>query len=363
MARMQLETIEVSGGPRALGEAVGEAFRDRIQRFVEMRFEAVDGYCQDRGRAGADGLLEIGRASAEIFEAWDPDGYAEHRGIAAGAGVEPLRLYTASNMTDVRDALLLGEASGPPLKKRGDEGCSSLMVPASHTVEGRALVGQTWDLNPPDVDYVVAIHRRPAEGPRTWSITCTGCLSLMGINEEGLALGTTNIKTYGSRPGVGYLDLLHRMIRAGSVDEASAILTQAPLAGAHTYWLSDPSVQVEWEASPNGSFSRRVEEEPLQRTNHCLTSQHISIRGEEATPSSRARFSRIGSLLAAGGIDVARLQEVFSDRSDGADSINRYAEDGQGTATNAVFIADAVERRAWACRGPADRGEWIDLGF
>ena len=44
MERMKLETIEVSGGPRALGEAVGEAFRDRIQRFVEMRFEAVDGY-------------------------------------------------------------------------------------------------------------------------------------------------------------------------------------------------------------------------------------------------------------------------------------------------------------------------------
>jgi len=363
MEKLTLETIEVAGSPTAMGTAVGEAFRERIQRFVEMRFAAVDGYCQDRGRAGAQGLLEVGERSAAIFAQWDPEGYAEHLGIAAGANVEALRLYTATNMTDMRDALLLSASSGAPLQKRPEEGCSSLLVPGVRTESGHALAGQTWDLNPPDVDYIVAIRRRPDAGPQTWSVTCTGCLSLMGINDAGLALGTTNIKVYGSQPGVGYLDILHRMLRTGSVQEASACLQEAPISGAHTYWLADPHRQREWEASPNGKFSRDPESEPMARTNHCLRPEHHEIRGEEPSPSSLARLNRIHGMLESGDVGVDRVKAVFGDRSDGVDSVNRYAEDDQGTATNAVFIAEPASRRAWACRGPADRGAWIELDF
>jgi hypothetical protein len=51
------------------------------------------------------------------------------------------------------------------------------------------------------------------------------------------------------------------------------------------------------------------------------------------------------------------------DRSDGVDSINRYTEDAQGTTTNACVIAVPARRELWACRGPADRGEWRQLTF
>ena len=51
------------------------------------------------------------------------------------------------------------------------------------------------------------------------------------------------------------------------------------------------------------------------------------------------------------------------DRSDGVDSINRFAEDEQGTTTNACVIAVPARRELWACRGSADRGEWVRLRF
>jgi hypothetical protein len=51
------------------------------------------------------------------------------------------------------------------------------------------------------------------------------------------------------------------------------------------------------------------------------------------------------------------------DRSDGVDSINRYTEDDQGTTTNACVIAVPARRELWACRGPADRGAWVQLAF
>lgn len=358
-----LEQLEVAGTPREMGRAQGEAFRNRIHAFVEMRFEAVQQYMRDRQRGTFDALLDVGRRSFEIYKTWDPEGYEEQRGIAEGADFEPEGLFTATNMTDLRDAVLLSDASGTPLTPKPEEGCTSVLVPGSHSVDGAPLAAQTWDLNPPDVDYVVAVKRTPKDGPRTWAITCTGCLSLMGINEHGLAVGTTNIKTYGSRPGVGYLSILHRAIRAASAEEAAALVKAAPHAGAHTYWLADETQQLEWEASPNGQFRRDTQSGPIGRTNHCLTPLHRDLQGEVPNESTQRRFARVELGLGAGQQSVDTLKALFGDRSDGVHSINRYPEDEQGTATNAVFIALPASRRAFACRGPADRGEWVELTF
>ena len=354
---MELERLEVAGTPAEMGRAQGEQLRERVQAFVAMRFESVRGYFADRGRPTIDGLLRAGAASAGITERWDPVGYAEHLGIAEGAAIDPLELFTATNMTDMRDVVLL-DAPVP-----GEEGCTSALVPGTHTVNGHPLAGQNWDLNPPDVEYIVAIHRRPEDGPRTWSVTCSGCLSLVGINEHGLSVGTTNIKCRGSEPGVPYLPILHRMLRETGVPGASAVVEGAPRAGAHTYWIADAEQQLEWEASPIALVLRETTEGPVARTNHCLGAPHVARQGEPTSDSSRTRLARMNGLLEAGDLDVQRLQAAFADRSDGVWSINRYEEDAQGTATNAVFVAAPVARKAWACRGPGDRGTWVELTF
>ncbi|MBX3246552.1 MAG: hypothetical protein KF901_05155 [Myxococcales bacterium] len=361
---LELPTLEVHGAPRALGRGQGEAFREKIREFVGMRLEAVRAYFAERGQGGAERLMDVGRESFAIYRAWDPDGFEEHVGIAEGANLDATELFTVANMTDMRDAVLLSAPRGEPLRKVVDEGCTSVLLPGSHTKSAQPLVGQTWDLNPPDVDFVIGVHRRPAEGPETWGVTCVGCLTLMGMNEHGLVVGTTNIKTFGSRPGVGYLCILHRAVRARDVEEATALVQGAPHAGAHTYWLADEVRQLEWEASPNGAFLREVApERPLWRTNHCLAPAHRALEGEVPGESSRKRFESVARLVDERGFDELRLRALFADRSEGVLSVNRYAEDGQGTATNAVFIASPSERRAWACRGPADRGAWVELRF
>jgi isopenicillin-N N-acyltransferase-like protein len=352
---LELETLHVSGTPRAMGEAQGEALRDRVSAFVAMRFASVRGYLDERGLTD-DGLLDAGRTSLEIHRRWDPDGIAEHEGIARAAGVDAVALYTATNMTDMRDVVALGGAPDA-------EGCSAILIPGSHSADGDALVGQTWDLNPPDVSYIVAIHRKPERGPQTWSVTCAGCLSLVGINSEGVAVGTTNIKTFGARPGVGYLGVLHKALGEPTAMQAGAAIEGAPRAGAHTFWAADATHQLEWEATPVSLVRRDTRHGPLHRTNHCLVAAHQRIEGEPPNDSSKARFARLTTLLARGDHDIERLQAVFADRSDGVHSVNRYEEDDQGTATNSVFIASPAARRAWACRGPADRGRWIELSF
>ena len=48
-AKLQLETFDVRGSASEMGEGQGEALRERIQRFVDMRFDAMRGYFAERG--------------------------------------------------------------------------------------------------------------------------------------------------------------------------------------------------------------------------------------------------------------------------------------------------------------------------
>lgn len=354
---LELPTVEVRGTPETMGHAYGEALRAPIGAFVAQRMDAARAYLAERGRRDLDAFLAIGRRCLAVLERWDHEGWREHHATAAGAGVDAAELYTAGNMTDVRDVLLL------PAPAAEREGCSAVLLPPALTAGGALIAAQTWDLNPGDLDHVVAVHRRPAAGPATWSVTCVGCPSLIGMNEHGLAVGTTNIKTRGSRAGIPYLSLLHRAIRCRDVAEAGAVIEGAPRAAAHTFWAADASGAALWETTAQDTVRTGLARAPVVQTNHCQVPAHQALEGEPPTASSHARLRRLGQLAGAGGHDLASLQRLFADRSDGVDSINRFAEDGQGTSTNACLVAIPARRELHACRGSADRGRWVRLGF
>ncbi len=355
-ALLTLPTLRVEGSPEQLGAAHGESERELIQRFVDQRLAAVEAYFSERGASGAALLTEMGARCLRIAREWDPEGTREHDAIAQAAGVASDALYAVANMTDVRDVLLLPSAAD-------EEGCTSLLLPGAMSAAGHVLAGQTWDLNPQDLDYVLAVHRVPTEGPETWSVGCTGCLSLMGMNEHGLAVGTTNIKVRGCRPGVGYLSLLHRLIRARDRAEAAELLTAAPRAAAHTYWVADADGALELEAAAGSLARRDAGAEALARSNHCLSPEHAALQGEPTTSSSERRLARMLELLGAGGHTPESLKAAFADRADGVDSIARFPEDAQGTATNSCLVVEPKTRGLWACKGPSQRGAWVKLEF
>lgn len=355
-----LPIIHCSGDAQALGQDYGSQCREAICTFVEQRLRAAKVYLWERGSRDLDGFRAIGAQCYACFRDWHAEGAAEHDATASAAGVDPADLYTATNMTDIRDVFLVQQQKSGP----GDgEGCSALVLPGSQTASGHLLAAQTWDLNPQDVEDIIAIHRRPSQGPATWSVTCNGCPTLVGINEHGLAVGTTNIKTTDAKIGVGYLSLLHRAIACDTVEEAATCIRQAPRAAAHTYWLADAQGARLLTCSATGVISEDLHDgHPLLQTNHlrCMPEGAASL--EPANSSSSERLCHMQEWAsAAQGIDFPALVALFADRSRGADSINRYPEDGTGTATDACFICCPTTKQTWACRGPADRGIWYCL--
>lgn len=356
---LKLPQLTVTGTPSQMGQQYGAHFRQMIQAFVADRVAAVEAYLEGVGRPGTDPLFEAGAACLEQLKTFDPAGYAEHMGIAEGAGLDAVRLFTTANMTDIRD--IIAYPDDPVVVE--DEGCTAAFLPPEITAGGHALQGQTWDLNGPDVEYVVALHQLPDDGPETWTVTCAGCQTLMGMNEHGIAVGTTNLKTYGAKVGVPYLSVLHLALRQKSLAEASAVFEKAPVAGAHSFWVGDENKAMEWERTPQSAHSRSTRGGAIARTNHCLIDTNIS-RETDLSPTTFERFNRMEALIEASNAhSIETLKSAFADRSDGAKSINRIAEDNSGATTNAVIAVDPANLEFHACRGQADQGEWVQLEF
>lgn len=359
MSKITLPQYRFEGTHKEIGHAHGETLRSMIQGFTESRFEAAKQYFQDEKVEGKtpEGLKDLAKECLRILEKWDPEGFEEHVGIAEGSNVDSASLFVATGYTDLRDAYMLAG------DKPDSEGCTAVMIPKSQTKDGSLIGAQTWDLNPNDLDYVVAIQACPKNQPARWSISTAGCLSLMGMNSEGVATGTTNIKTYGSKPGVSYINILHRTLRMKDPEEILSMIGKAPRSGAHTYWIVNRETGWEYETSPNSFVSFPLENQSRVWTNHCLAPEHVEIEYQKPSDSTLKRRRRMQELISNDNIDIEQIQQAFADRADGVDSINRLPEDKQGTSTNACMIAIPEKKVLWACKGPADQGEWVQLGF
>ncbi len=356
---MELPQFTVTGTRREMGRQYGQLCRDMIHAFVADRVSAVEAYLSEAGHSGTGRLFQAGAQCLEQVRLFDRDGYAEHLSIAEGAKIDPVRLFTTANMTDVRDIIALPE--DPTVLE--DEGCTVALLPSNRSSNGYSLQGQTWDLNGPDVEYVVALHQIPDDGPEVWTVTCSGCQTLMGMNEHGVTVGTTNLKTKGARIGIPYLSVLHMALRQKSRDAASLIISRVPVAGSHSYWVGDQQGATEWERTPTFARARSTDEGPLARSNHCLFDENIALESD-LSESTHTRFKRMQSLLQETDAHTATsLSQLFSDRSDGRLSINRFAKDNSGATTNAVVAFNPADLEFLACRGPADQGIWAKLEF
>ncbi len=348
-----LPYITVTGTPKAMGRQQGDAFGDHIRSLVAHRMQENVNYFAERGIAdGHHRLLDIGRHMNDMLADWDPEGHQEHAGISAAAGVDPAELLVLLNMTDTRDLICFSGAGD-------DEGCTALLLPASRSRDDQLIAAQTWDLNRGDLQHVVCVERRPDAGPCTASVSVAGGPTLIGLNEHGVWVGTTNLKTRRVQSGIGYMSLLHRAIRQRTHTDAAALIEDATRMAAHTYWLADEHGGVELECTSTTVVRRTLADTPLVQTNHCLAEEH-----EDAEPPSESSLHRCvtaNALLADGLFDADGIRTVLGDRSEDALSISRHPEDGEATATNACGMGVPATRTFHTCRGPADQGQWIDI--
>jgi len=360
-----LEMIELKGAPRRMGEAFGEACRDQTWQLYERRLETAIGYARrlgGRDYAPSD-VLALARRCLAYAERYDPVGHAEFLGIARGAQLEPEQLMLMQEQTDLHDVLAFGDVNAHAAVDHGGEGegCSSFIVGPDRAMGGGVLLGQTWDLATNNEPYVRLVRRTPDEGPATVSLTLTGCLTLIGMNSEGLAVGTTNLHTTDGRAGLGYLHLIHRAIRCRTVEEAVPCFVDAPRAGSHYYFVADGAGRaagLECSATRHARFD--VQRGVFVHCNHALAHSIRALEAPFHRASTEHRQTRLSELLDTqrGCIDVDMLKRSLSDREGGDCAICRYNTTALDISTNAAVIMRPDSGELHACRAQPDRGVW-----
>ncbi len=355
-----IRIIDLSGSPRAMGRAFGAAERTAISGLYEARMSNARGQArQFGGRTLDEGwLLRVAARCLPIVEAFHPAGLAELEGIAEGSGRSLAEIWAMNALTDLRDLAAFAEFGA--VGEGSVDGCSALLVHGDRSMTGAPLFAQTWDLATDNLPFVRLVRRRPNHEPRTLALTTAGCLSLIGMNESGVAVGTTNLRTSDGRLGVGYLDVLHRALAAESFDEAASVIRTAPRAAAHFYALASPEKIQGFACSASIVVERPVERGFAVQCNHALEPElaELEVPGLPVA-SSRHRQHRLTELAAgAGALSPETLRRFLADDEGGALAINR--DDFDGITSNGSVVMDPAGRRLWAVHGPADRGTWTE---
>lgn len=339
-----------------MGESFGEQCREEIQRLTAIRLEAAQKFSADRsGKHWSEqAILAFAASCLPISEAWDPETHQEFLGIARGANLAPETLFMMQGLTDIRDYMAFDlDAEG--------EGCSSFLISRERAAGGKILAGQTWDLETSNMDYVVLVKRRPDNAPETVSLTLTGCLSLIGINSAGLAIGTTNLVMQDNRPGIHYLHLIHRLLRCRNVEEATPITQQAPRMAAHYYYLADANGNgVGIECSAKSEQRLHPQQGHLVHCNHALDPDLHALEAENAGDSTSFRQERLTSLIDQhpAPVGVEDLKTFLADHDGGDLSLCRHCVPPKDISTNACVIMSPETAEIHACRGQAHAGIW-----
>lgn len=356
-----MRILHLSGSPRVMGEAYGEQLRTEIQAFYHLRvLNALAQAKQFGGRKVDEGhLLAIAEKSLAISESYDPDGHAELVGTARAANLTVAQAFAMNGLTDLRD--VLAWSSEVP----GFEGCSSFLVQGDRTTDGRVLGGQTWDLATDNMPYVIGVHRRPKNGgPETWCLTTVGCLSLIGLNAEGIAVGTTNIRTTDARPGICYLSVIHKALRQSRLDDAIACVKTKHRAAAHYYWLASGTEQraVGIECSATLHHEHEVVRGHYVHCNHVLGPENRPLEAAPPKPteSTVCRQTRMDQLIGeAKVVDAATLRGFLADHEGGEGAICRH--DIAGISSNGAVVVEPESRRIWAAQGTPCTATWVEL--
>lgn len=355
-----LKMLTLHGSPREMGLQHGEELREDVRGMIQTR---VDLAAEAANRAGArfdlQWCLNLAEESIPHLQRYSLPVFNELSGIAEGARLSLPEMIIGNGWTDFKDLL----AMRVHLDQNEDETheCTSLVVGGNLTADGNTYLAQTWDMNVSAGQYMVLVRREPAEGPKSLSLTTAGCLSLIGLNEEGLVAGNTNLAPLDARPGVFYLALIHHALAQRSFEDAVTAITTAQRMSGHYYYLGGPHGEfmgIETTATKHELVVPRLG--TYVHTNHYLTGALIATR---LTPcpgiNTLGRQAQMEQLASGLGKDLTAtdISQLLMNH-EGDEPICRHDDDPQGAATLGAAVLCPQARKLWAAAGNPCSGQF-----
>ncbi len=312
----KLRVLELSGTSFEMGYKHGQAFKEDIVEFTRERVK-LSGDAKWSGQdLSRQEVLALAEACVDEHERYAPHLLDELRGVGEATGLSLAELVIVGGFTDFVDLVYNAHSSKVPAHA-GADNCTSFLVPNSASANQRGFYGQTWDMHDSATPHVVMLRGKLEGKPEFLAFTTVGCVGMIGMNSEGVAIGINNLGGADGQVGVTWPFVIRKALEQSTADDALACITDVKLAGAHNYLLMDKTGRgYNVEAMPTRTHITELGDEPLVHTNHCLTSSTRGVertREETSQASSEARLQRGHNLLAKGDITEEDLKAVTRD--------------------------------------------------
>lgn len=340
-----------------MGRQYGEQCREQIRELLTIRLTSALSHAAARGKKfSQQQALVIAAENLTKLKLFHPEGYRELLGISEGSNITMAELYILQGLTDFRDFLSWG-------KTPDGLGCTSLIITRERSHSGQLILAQNWDLQTSNMPYVCFVKRKPFHGPQSLSLTIAGGLSMIGLNSEGVAIGTNNIKTKDARQGVHYLNLIHKVMTCKSTTESKNLIHNAIRSGAHYFLIGDANGEYcGLECSATHSEEILEKNGIVTHCNHPLHSAIAELSAEDMGPSTCHRQKRVDELSDKKNFNIESIKNILSDHKGGDLAICRHDVD-EGISTNASVIIEPEKGVIHACRSNAHEGIWQSFSF
>lgn len=376
MSRIKLNkipVIELSGTPKEMGEQFGAKYKDAINQFADKRMSRLRSFVKRYGKidVSEQKVLEIAETLLPAHQKFDTDTWQEFEAISKAADISLSKLLVVNGYTDLRDYICKNLGFND-IEVRF-EGCTGFIIDKTMSVDNKIIIGQTWDMSVEAMDYLAVVKKNPsiANKPKSMYLTTVGALGLIGLNNNNIAIGTTNLMANDCMTGVNYLFTINKAL--GSTDYDSMVRsicepidshnTVGRMSG-HSFLCASSSKANLIEASAQDYVNYPLDHYPLVRTNNYSEAmrKHEIFIPEARRRNSIFRYGRVLSLL----VDKPKwsnqdLWQVLSDDYRSAAGGAICNEDYNGKfgefATCATILLIPEDKQMWVCRGGAKSSE------
>ncbi|MEI6500579.1 MAG: C45 family peptidase [Armatimonadota bacterium] len=350
---MSLATITLTGSPTQMGQQHGEELREAVQGMIQTRVDlAASAAARAHPRFSLQWCLNLAEESLLHLQRFSLPVYNELAGIAEGALLTMPEMVIGNGWTDFKDLLALRVHADQSEEEVNE--CTSVVVGGALTEDGHTYLAQTWDMNVSAGQYMLLVRREPDEGPRSLSFTTAGCLSLIGLNDAGIAIGNTNLAPIDARPGVFYLALIHQALAQRSFEEATEAITRAQRMSGHYYYLGGSYGEfmgIETTGTRHELVIPRLG--TYVHTNHYLEPALLASGfATAAGPNTIGRqegMERLAGDLSP-GTEITQITRMLMDH-DGLQPICRHCDRPEGAATLGAAVLCPQSRTIWVTAG------------
>ena len=337
-----MKIVELNGHGRQRGQAHGESLRREIRELAEIRWQLLHDYCQGLMSRERMRFL-INRQYREVVHYAGL--YEEFLGLVEGSGLAPEDIMVVNNYTDLRD-----------VPEADSGGCSTF----AWRHGDHYFCGQTWDMHASARPYVCGMITRDQLGITTHMLSHAGCLGMMGINSQGVAVLVNNLNCREvARDGIVWPLLVRFLLRQSRAAEALAALQQQLPASGRNLQLTDRrnTIDVEVTGQDWQMVNYFIHRGVNCHTNHYLGRLKRAEITHQVNASSVPRQQALEDYFADLDPDTVTLDKLASEVLGGevAREVVIPVVDDDAPATCGGIIADMS-----AGRGVLFAGLWQD---